>query len=136
MSVQKKSNVFWPDVGTIENAKGAVKAGLVAAILVATITAAFATWAVYAGGTVAGFIDAWAFLDAVLFGAVAVGLYKESRVAAVAGLLLYLAGKVNQVISTGQFQGPVLAIFFVLFFVSGVRGTFALHRLRQVQASA
>ncbi|RYZ80710.1 MAG: MFS transporter, partial [Moraxellaceae bacterium] len=70
VSEQKKSNVFWPSVGTVEDAKGAAKAGFVAAILVAIITTAFASWALYSGGSVAGFIDPWAYLDAVLFGGI------------------------------------------------------------------
>jgi hypothetical protein len=136
VSVQKMSNVFWPSVGTVEGAEGAAKAGFVAAILVALITAAFATWAFYSNGPVAGFVDPWAYLDAVLFGAIAFGIYKESRAAAVFGLLLYLVEKGCQVVLTGQFQGAVMTFLFVLFFVSGVRGTFALHRLRRVQAGA
>ena len=136
MSEQKKSNVFWPSIGTIEQAKGAVKTGAVAAVLVALITTAFASWALFSGGSVAGFIDPWAYVDAVLFGAIAFGIYKESRAAAVVGLLLYVLEKVYQVVLTGQFQGAILTILFVLFFISGVRGTFALHRLRVTQPGA
>ena len=136
MSEQKKGNAFWPSVATVEDAKGAAKAGFVAAVLVALITTAFATWALYSNGPVAGFIDPWAYLDAALFGAIAFGIYKESRAAAVAGLLLYLVEKGFQVASTGQFQGAVVTVLFVLFFVSGVRGTFALHRLRRAQPGA
>ena len=136
MAEQVKSNFWWPSVGTVEGAKGAAKAGFIAAVLVALITAAFATWALYSNGPVAGFIDPWAYLDAVLFGAIAFGIYKESRAAAVVGLLLYLVEKGYQVVLTGQLQGAVMTILFVLFFVSGIRGTFALHRLRRLQVGA
>ena len=136
VSEQKKSNVFWPTVGTVDDAKGATKAGFIAAILVALITTAFASWALYSGGSVAGFIDPWAYVDAVLFGGIAFGIYKESRAAAVAGLLLYLVEKAFQIASTGELQGAVVTVLFVLFFVSGIRGTFALHRLRRLQADA
>lgn len=70
-------------------------------------------------------------MDAILFSAVAFGIYKESRFAAVADLTLYLLEKAYQIYATGQFQGAVLTVFLTIMFVSSVRGAFALHRLRK-----
>lgn len=132
MSESKKRNVFWPAVGTVDEAKKAASYGMGSAIVVAVFTAGFATWAVVSRSTVLRFVDAWAYLDAVLFSLVAWGIHKESRVAAVVGLALYLLEKAYQIQTTGTFQGAVMAVFLTLFFVSGVRGTFALRRLRNI----
>ena len=67
----------------MESAKKAAGYGVGAAGIIAVLTAAFATWALMSQSTVVGFIDAWAYVDAVLFTLVAFGIYKESRFAAV-----------------------------------------------------
>lgn len=67
--------------------------GVGAAGIVAVLTAAFATWALMSQSTVVGFIDAWAYVDTVLFTLVAFGIYKESRFAAVFGLSVFIAEK-------------------------------------------
>lgn len=123
-------NFFWPDVSSIENAKKAAGYGVGAAIFVAIVTAGLATWALIAQKTVVGFVDAWAYVDAVVFFAIAFGIYKESRFAAIAGLVLYVFEKWFQLQVTGELKGAVLAIFMIMFFISSVRGTYALRRLR------
>lgn len=130
MSDVKKDNFFWPDVSSIESAKKAAAYGAGAAGLVALMTAAFATMALMSRSTVIGFIDAWAYLDAMIFAIIAFGIYKESRVAAVFGLIVFLAEKAHQIHVTEKFDGAVMAVFIVVFFISSVRGTFALHKLR------
>jgi hypothetical protein len=130
MTEARKRNFFWPNVDTLEGAKEATGYGIGAAIIVAVVTAGFATWALVSRSTVVGFVDARAYLDAALFSAVAFGIYKEKRFAAIAGLTLYLLEKAYQIHATGQFQGAVLAVFFTIMFLSSVRGTFALHRFR------
>jgi hypothetical protein len=67
MTEAKKHNIFWPSVKTLEDAKKAAGYGTGAAIVVAAVTAAFATWALVSKSTVIGFVDAWAYVDAVLF---------------------------------------------------------------------
>lgn len=130
MSDAKKDNFFWPDVSSLESAKKAVGYGVVAAGLVAALTTAFATWALISQSTVVGFIDAWAYVDAVLLTLIAFGIYKESRFAAVFGLSAFIAEKAYQIHATEKFDGAVMAVFIIVFFVSSVRGTFALYRLR------
>lgn len=130
MSDAKKDNVFWPDVSSLESAKKAVGYGVGAAGIVAVLTAAFATWALMSPSTVVGFIDAWAYVDAVLFTLIAFGIYKESRFAAVFGLSVFIAEKAYQIHITEKFDGAVMAVFIIIFFISSVRGTFALYRLR------
>jgi hypothetical protein len=135
MTEAKKSNFFWPNVDTPEGAKKAAGYGTAASIIVAVITAGFATWAIVSRRTVMGFMDASSYWDAALFFAIAFGIYKEKRFAAIAGLTLYLLEKADQIHSTGQFQGAVPAVFLTIMFLSSVRGTFALHRLRNQSGS-
>lgn len=130
MTEAKKPNIFWPNVDTPEGAKNAAGYGTAAAIIVAVVTAGFATWALMSRSTVVGFIDAWAYFDAAAFSAVAFGIFKEKRFAAIAGLTLYLLEKAYQIHATGKFPGAVLSIFITIMFLSSVRGTFALHRIR------
>ena len=131
MSEQKSNNFLWPDVSTRSAAKKAAGQGTGAAVLVAVVTAAFATYSLVQSSSVLGFVDAWAYLDAFLFAAIAFGIHKESRIAAVAGLVLFVIEKVYQVHVTGTLQGGVLAVILVVLFLSGIRGVFALHALPQ-----
>ncbi|MGC1520875.1 MAG: hypothetical protein WA803_04985 [Steroidobacteraceae bacterium] len=77
------------------------------------------------------FVGAGAFLDVALFLAVAFGIYKGSRIAAVVGLLLFVAEKAYQIQQTGKFQGVWMAVILIVCYLFAIRGTFALHRLRQ-----
>lgn len=93
----------------------------------ATLTAGLATFAIF-NGPVLG-IGPLAFIDAGLFAIIAVGLWRMSRGAAVAGLVLFVAEKILGAIESGSFQGAHVAAVLILAFVHGVRGTFALARL-------
>jgi len=60
---------------------------------------------------------------------------RMSRVAAVIALVIFVAERLY----TGTVYGigagiGVVAIFWLLAFISGVRGTFAYHHYRQLQA--
>jgi len=130
-----KTNWFWPPVDTKEGAKAAAKQGVWAAVFVAVITAAVATIAMSSGKAVMG-VDAWAYADAVLFAALGFGIYKMSRFAAVAALVLYVAERIYMMASSsGAGRGFVLTIIFTLFFLNAVRGTFAFKKL-SAEASA
>ena len=68
-----------------------------------------------------------ALLDAVAFAAVAIGLSRGSRVAAVCGLGLYLVEEALVLRQARPFT-MVIVLLFTVAFVNGVRGAFALHR--------
>ena len=73
-----------------------------------------------------------ALVDAGLFALIAFGIYKMSRLAAVLGLLLYLWGQLSQILATGK-TNFILVILFTLYFIHGIRGTFAYHKLKKQQ---
>ena len=122
-------STWWPATDTLEHAQSTSRYGMWAAGFVAVVTAIVATIALVSGSAIAG-IDAWAYLDAVLFAAITFGIYKLSRVAAVAGLVLYV---LESLYAMAQLAGPrsgiVLRIIITLAFVHAVRGTFAYRRL-------
>jgi hypothetical protein len=79
-------------------------------------------------------VNGWAFVDAALFGVIAWGIYWMSRVAAIAGLGLYILEQVASVATTDSKHGfGAITIIIILAFVNSVRGTFAYHRLRKAE---
>lgn len=130
MTEKRKTNMWWPDVSTLEAARQARMYGVWAAAITALLTSLLAAWSLGAGKEAFGFVDAWAFLDAAMFAAIGFGIYKGSRFAALAGLILFVAEKILQVAMTGKLGGFIMAFLFVLLYITAVRATFALHRLR------
>lgn len=144
MKVQEHAHVgtrpglkwLWPSVTTPEGAEWATKQAFWAAVLFALITAAFSLFGA-AGVQVAQGLnfDLTALIDAVLFGLIAVGLWRRSRVAAWVGLLLYLFERAFMWSQIGV-RNPVIAAIFILAFLGGVRGTSALHRMKHAAQRA
>jgi hypothetical protein len=131
MEDNQKKTFFWPAADTEQSAKKLLRYGVVAALFTAGVTALAAAWAMGAERKAFNYIGAGAFLDVALFLAVAFGIYKGSRIAAVGGLLLFLAEKAYQLQQTGNLQGAWMAVILIVCYVFAIRGTFSLHRLRQ-----
>lgn len=123
---KKKAGFWWPDVSTLEQAKAAAVGGAMVACLVAMVTLGVTLYGIY-DQPVLG-ITAWAFVDVVLFAIIALGIWRLSRAAAVAGLTLYLIEQFYMWATTGP-KAPVMVILFTLFLFHAVRGTFAYHKL-------
>ena len=113
---------FWPSLDTLRGAEQAAKQGFWAAVFCAVVTAAFALLSIMGA-------DLSALVDAALFAMVAWGLWNKSRAAAVFGLSLYVLERLYMW-STAGMQNPIIAVLFTLFFINGVRGTFAWKRLK------
>jgi hypothetical protein len=129
MTAKPKRNLFWPSVDTVDDANWAVRQAMIAAIVVAGLTFIVASLAIAGVAFVKSLgIDGWSMIDAALFGVIAFFLNRKSRVAAWAGLALYVAERVFQFVTVGP-KGPVMAVVFVLAFIGGVRGAESLRRL-------
>jgi hypothetical protein len=131
---KRKNNIFWPRVDTEDFARAACRNGGGMALIVAVITGLFSglgaagvEFAVNLG------MDVWGFADAALFALCGWGMFRCSRAAAVAALLVFVAARI-MLLRSGVSAGSILAIFVILTFVGAVRGTFAMHRLRQEAA--
>lgn len=126
-------NWVWPNVDTQSGAAWAMKQAFWAAVLVAVVTSGFALLgAVGVAFVRASGFDAWALVDGIIFGAIAVGLWMHSRVAAWAGLVLYGAERAYMWSTIGV-KNPVIAGIFILAFIGGIRGTSAMHRLERAK---
>ena len=119
----------WPDVSTRQGVADAAFVAGAMALVRALVVAAFAllpsSVAPVQGTT------PWPFLDAALFLVIAIGIWKRSRTAAVAGLVLVLVEAAFDLftpLSTFLRVAPL----FVLAFVNAVRGTFShAHMVRK-----
>lgn len=129
---EKSRRSLWPAVDTEEQARYAARQGMWAAVIVAAVTAFFVALVMAGVSPLPGTtFDASALLDAAIFAALAWGIYKDSRLAAVSGLGLFLLERVFFFLETGPSNTDlILALALTLAFLHGVRGTFALHRLR------
>lgn len=132
MPERKALNWFWPPVTDTQTAREASRQGLWAATWIAGVTIVFALLA--ALGYRSAEFDSAALWDAGLFIIIGWGINKSSRVAAVAGLLLYLIERAYMWATVGP-KSPGMAILFTLMFINSVRGTFAFHRLSRTQAT-
>lgn len=117
---------YWEDVTDVGGAEKAMNGGFWAALIVAIITSLVACLSFF-GMRLLG-INGWAFLDAGIFAAIAVGIKRKSRFAAVAGLFLYVLERIYM-LQRGGTGGIVMGILFTLLFINAVRGAFAYHRL-------
>jgi len=70
----------------------------------------------------------WAVTSALVTGALGYGVYRRSRAAAVALLVLFLVSRIWYYLEAGSLGSPLLSIIFLYCFVEGVRGTFAHHK--------
>ena len=124
-------NWWWPKLSDRESAIEATKTGFRAAIVVAVVTAIYATVAPLTKKEIAS-INAWAYLDTVLFGVIAWRIKCYSRAFAVAGVLLFIAEKIMLAQTLGTAGWP-MAVFLLLMFITGARGTFAYHKFSSTQ---
>ncbi len=121
-----RTNSWWPDVSTREQARAATKGGIAVCTIIVVLTGALALYSL-SGKSLLG-ITPLSFIDVVLFAAIGFGIWKMSRFAAVAGLVLYLIEQGYQIATVG-FRSPIVPLIFILYFVHAIRGTFAYHNL-------
>jgi hypothetical protein len=133
-SENKWKRAHWPSVATREGAKFASRQAFAAAVLCTGLDCIFAALGalkVDLGPELR--FDFWALGDASVFGIIAWGLWRHSRIAAWAGLLMYVLDRLYA-FSTAARANLVVAIILILAFVNGVRGTMALHRFKETDS--
>lgn len=119
---------MWPSVTTTAAARFAVTQAFWAATVCAAGVALLVTLnQVTPDGAPRFPFGLGALLDATAFAAVAIGLSRQSRVAALCGLGLYLVEEAY-VLSQARPLTLLIVVLFTIAFVNGVRGAFALHR--------
>jgi hypothetical protein len=122
---RKKKFSLWPEINDKNAAVLAARQGFYSAAYCSAVTAALALLAGF-GFRFMGF-NLWNLVDAALMAVLALGIRRMSRTAAVIAFTYYVAGRIDLWAEYGA-QSPIIAAFFVLMFLSAIRGTFAYHR--------
>jgi hypothetical protein len=123
---------FWPNVSNRRFAQNAIQEAFWAAVFVSGLTVAFTViWLLRSDETDFAQVG---FLNSALFGGLAFGIYRRSRVAAISAFVLFAGGTLYQLATTGP-AGLVLRGLIALAFFHGVRGTFAYQKLPALPAN-
>jgi hypothetical protein len=117
---------LWPSIDDATSAIAASRNGALAAATIATWTAVVVTYALVRGNPTP--YGALAYVDAGIFAALAWGIWRMSRAAAVAALVLFLLEQILAALRTGAVGGVIIATALMLFLIAGVRGVFAFRR--------
>jgi len=123
---------YWPAVDTRRNVGFAIDEAFWAASLVSVVTVLITV--VFLVGSDTPAQNALGFVDAAIFAGIAYGIRRKSRVAALAGLVLYLSNVVYAFVIAGP-RSPLIPAVVTLAFVHGVRGTFAYHEFPALPAN-
>ena len=127
-------NRYWPQIADRETARRVARQAFWGAVLVSGITAVFATLAAF-GTSLAG-VGTSAFGDAALFGFIALGIWRMSRVAAVSGLVLFVLERIWMWRDNPRAGNIIVAVLFTVAFANGVRATFRYHRLLAAESTS
>jgi hypothetical protein len=113
-----------------ESCAKAIKNGGIAAMISAGISALFG---------IAGFftssddqelkyvLDPWILVDVVLIVVLGIFVFRKSRVASTLLFIYYTAGKCFQWYELGKPSGLLMAMIFVLYYFTAMRGTYLWH---------
>lgn len=123
---------FWPNVSNRRFAQNAIQEAFWAALFVSGLTVAF-TVILLLRSDETDFAQI-GFLNSALFGGLAFGIYRRSRIAALSAFVLFAGGAIYQLATTGP-AGLVLRGFIALAFFHGVRGTIAYHKFPALPAN-
>jgi hypothetical protein len=128
--VDGAERVLWPKIFDLASARRAAKAAVAISCFIAGIIVLLVLTSLGLPQSPLSRPPA-ALIDAGLWLAIAFGIYKMSRVAAVAALALLLY---NIAWVGGVFSWP--PILFAIFLFSGVRATFVYHRISNREQAA
>ena len=120
---------IWPDTNDPESAKKAANAGALACMIVAGLC-----WLTVVNNILQPLqgveYDPWAAVDAVLFTIAGWRISKLSRLWALVALIMFLA-EVCFLAVDGRWTLAFVSLLLLDGMISGIRGTFASHHLRQ-----
>jgi hypothetical protein len=115
----------WPSISDSHSAVKVSRLGFYASVWRAGAAFLFAVLKLFEVGSAS--IDIGALVDILLFIIIGWGIYGLSRIAAVAGLLLYVFERIVMWAEAGTATW-VTVMFLTFMFISGVRGVFAYHK--------
>ncbi|HIK41288.1 hypothetical protein [Thermoleptolyngbya sp. M55_K2018_002] len=135
-----RENRWFPEIDSIATARRVARQGVIASLVLAGVTTAFAIAATQ--NTLPSELleldevfNPLLFVDALIYGAIAWGIHRMSRIAAIAGLSIYLLSRVLLHLSgmpTNLFGMAIVTLISVAF-INAIRSTFAYHRFQRQQ---
>ncbi len=130
-----KQNWLWPEMNSLANAERATEYAFVAAMFSSAITGLVSLLAFF-GKSFYGFSPN-NFSEAVLMLALGFGIKRKSRASALILLIYFTIGKALSLggNSNNTSSTFVSSIIWILFFLNGVRGAFAYHKLNNTLVS-
>jgi hypothetical protein len=130
-----KTSWYSPDLSTPDGAKAACRTAMWCAIVVACLTTVVALIALSGFKGIPLPVDGSALIDAAIFGGIAFGLSRCSRIAGVAGFALFLLERIYMIAKAGFLMGGgILGIVLAIAFFNGMRGAFAYKKLTEPRA--
>lgn len=118
---------------SLKQANNAIKSAWVAALIYVGVTIALTL--IYASGGRLADVDVWNGLDILIMLLLAFGVYKKNRFSAVLLLVYFLGNHIVIWIDSRAVIGLPIIIVFAIFFIQGVRGTFAYHQQQASQSA-
>ncbi len=128
-------NPFWPEINTLEDAKKASHTAAGYCFFIAIVTSVVAYLQTHHGLKLLEGVDESAYVDAAIFTVIGFFLLRCSRLAAVAGLVLYFVEQAVM-IQTQGYRFSILPVIIALGFISGVRATFDYHTMKAAREKA
>jgi hypothetical protein len=120
--------LFWPEIDDAQTAKSVSRLGVWAAVVVCLWGTGVVTYGVLKADSNLAPYGVLAYVDAAIFAVLAWGIWRLRRAAAVIALLLFVLEQALAALRTGSMVGLVMPVVLTLFFISGVRGTFAYRK--------
>lgn len=127
-------STFQFNIETPDDAQQAIKNAAGAGAISAGITAFVAVLALLDVQLVAA-LNGWMLIDAGIIAGLAYSVYRRSRIGAVGLLAYHILGQVVLRMDGTLSGGLLMALLFAYFYVQGIRGTFAYHRMMKDRTS-
>jgi hypothetical protein len=127
---------FWPEIDDSDSARAASNLGATASGIVAFLTLGTVALALFLRHVPLSIQFAPVLIEVAIFAALAWGIWRGSRVAAIAALGLYVLDYVIVAINTSWTTGIIVHAAITLFLLGGVRGAFGLHHYRSSASDA
>ena len=117
-----------PEPGEIpEDIRKDIRNGLIAAVVTCTLTVCVTVFQMFRFGHEDP-EAAWNLVDVGLVALLAIGIWRNSRVAATTMLVYFVLSKILQLVETGQPAGLVLSFVFIYFYYKAMMATYRYHR--------
>lgn len=118
-------DIFWPKIAGKRSAREAVKLAMATAFVIAIATGVLIFFQSTSTSDFWKSLPQPVWIDAIIFMVLGIGLYFNSRIVALAALVIYVYGQ-YQVVRAGN-SITILMILFTLNFINGMRGSFYYH---------